>query len=117
MILVVDDDQTIVETLRSMLEREDYAVMTAADGFEAHELLREHECKCMILDVIMPKLNGIELLLLMQAEEIIVPTIVMAGFEDFEDQEMHQFSNVVAFYPKPFRLEDILETVRKYALP
>ena len=117
MILVVDDDAAIVEALQVMLEREGYTVLTAANGFEAHELLRKHECRCILLDINMPKLNGIELLLLMQAEEIIVPAIVMAGFEDFEDQEMHQFSNVVEFFPKPFKLDDVLETVKKYALP
>lgn len=113
MILVVDNDPGILKLLRSALEGGGLKVVTAADGVEAYKLVRSPDCKCMVLDVMMPRLNGIELLLLMQADNIHVPTIVMAGFEDFTADEMKQFGNVVRFLRKPFDLQILLDEVRK----
>jgi len=69
MILVVDDDAQITTLLREALEREGYRVETAANGVQAFDLVKSPDCKCMLLDVNMPKINGPELLLLMQAGE------------------------------------------------
>ncbi len=116
MILVVDDDQKIVKLLRRVLELEGYMVETAANGGEAYGLVKSPDCKCMILDINMPGINGIELLLLMQTEGITVPTIVMAGFKGYDEAEMKEFSSVVRFLPKPFEMEALLEAVREHAL-
>ena len=113
MILVVDDDPSILKLLRTALEGGGLKVVTAADGVEAYKLVRSPACKCMVLDVMMPRINGVELLLLMQADNIHVPTIVMAGFEDFSADEMKQFGNVVRFLRKPFDLQILLAEVRK----
>jgi len=85
MILVVDDDEQIVETLRTMLQQVGYRVETASNGGEAYEKVKTPDCKCMLLDINMPEVSGAELLLLMQAEDIRIPTIVMAGFDDFDE--------------------------------
>lgn len=115
MVLVVDDNPDIVKALRTILERTGYRVETAADGVAAYEKLKMPDCKCMLLDVNMPKINGIELLLLMQAEDIEVPVILMAGFKDFDDEEMKQFPNVRAFLAKPFSLGDMLNAITTHA--
>ena len=49
------------------------------------------------------------------AEGIDVPTIVMAGSGDYEETELKQFSNVVAFMPKPFELKHMVASVKRYA--
>ena len=117
MVLVVDDDARIVDLLRTALDKEGYRVETACDGVEAYQHLKAPDCKCMLLDINMPRLNGAELLLLMQSEGIKIPTIVMAGFRDFEEDEMKQFESVVKFMPKPFRIDDMLKAIRMYAIP
>lgn len=117
MILVVDDDAGITSLLRQMLECEGYRVETAANGVQAFDLVKSPDCSCMLLDVNMPKINGPELLLLMQAEGIEVPTVVMAGFAEFEEEEMKQFGNVVTLLQKPFETDDMLKIIRKYARP
>jgi len=117
MILVVDDDAQITTLLREALEREGYRVETAANGVQAFDLVKSPDCKCMLLDVNMPKINGPELLLLMQAEGIEVPTIVMAGFAGFEEDEMKQFGNVVTLIQKPFEMSEMLGLIKQQALP
>lgn len=112
MVLVVDDDLLIVEVLRKWLEQEGFDVAVCHDGQAAYEVLKASPCDCMLLDIHMPLLNGVELMLLMQAEDIHVPTIVMAGRGDFDENEMKQFENVVAYLRKPFEMRDMIDTVR-----
>ncbi|MCE9615772.1 MAG: response regulator [Lentisphaerae bacterium] len=115
MILVVDDDAGIAKLLRTALEVEGFQVLTAGDGVEAYRLVRSPACKCLVLDVKMPRINGVELLLLMQAENIRVPVIVMAGSGDYHEREMKQFTNVVKFLPKPFDLDVMVKAIRHHA--
>jgi len=115
MILVVDDDQAICTLVKTVLENQGYRVATAADGVEAFDLVKSATCRCVLLDMNMPRINGAELLLLMQAEGLKVPTIVMAGFEGFDEKELKEFGNVVHFLQKPFSMDDMLKMV-KHAL-
>ena len=58
-VLVCDDDKDIVEAISIYLETAGYAVVKAYDGFEALEKLEEGEIQCMILDIMMPRLDGL----------------------------------------------------------
>lgn len=113
MILVVDDDDGVVSTLRVWLKKRGFDVVSCRDGEEAYRYVKTEDCKCMILDIHMPKINGIELMLLMQSEGIEVPTIVMAGFDDFDEGEMKNFPNVVKFFQKPFDMKEMLSMVEE----
>lgn len=115
MILVVDDDERLVNALRKALEKKGYRVECASDGVQAYQHLRSQSCKCMLLDMTMPRINGMELLVLMQTERITVPTIVITGFQDFEEEEMKQFTNVVKLLTKPFSMEEAVESVKECA--
>ena len=117
MILVVDDDKDLVRLLQLALEKEGYRVETASNGVEAYSHVKAPDCKCMLLDIHMPGINGAELLLLMQAEGIHVPTIVMAGFADFDEKEMKQFANVMKFVKKPFEIEDMIAFIKHHGKP
>lgn len=114
MILVVDDDKVLTQLLRTLLEDAGYEVRTAYNGEEAYHHLRDPKCKGMLLDLRMPGVNGAELLMLMAAEGINVPVIVMAGFPDFDEEEMKQFPNVKKLFHKPLYPEDVLAAVREY---
>ena len=117
MILIVDDEPDMRKVLSRSLVHHGYRVETASDGAEAYEKLRHPDCRCMLLDINMPRINGVELLLLMQAEDIHIPTILMAGFDDYSEEEMKQFTNVASLLPKPFQLDDALKAISKHALP
>lgn len=60
-ILVVDDDESIADLLRDFLENEQYRVLTACDGAQALELFRQHTVHAMIVDIMMPGMDGFEL--------------------------------------------------------
>lgn len=116
MLLVVDDDKVLTQLLKTLLEGEGYEVRVAHDGESAYQHLRDPKCKGMLLDIRMPGINGAELLMLMAADDIKVPVIVMAGFPDFDEEEMKQFPNVKRLFHKPLYPEEVLSAVKEYAL-
>jgi DNA-binding response OmpR family regulator len=114
MILVVDDDHTIVKLVRELLEHEGFEVASAYNGEGAYAHLKDPKCRGVLLDMMMPGINGAELLMLMEAEKIRVPVIVMAGSPDFDEEELKNFSNVKRLLHKPFYPEDLLAAVREH---
>jgi DNA-binding response OmpR family regulator len=115
MILVVDDDKVLTQLLQSLLESNGFEVEVAHDGEDAYNVLKKRPCETMLLDINMPGINGAELLMLMAAEDIHVPTIVVATFPDFDEEEFKQFPNVEKLFHKPFYPEDILAAVKETA--
>lgn len=113
MILVADDDKVLTRLLRKLLEDAGFKVETANDGKEAYAHLRDPACKCLLLDMRMPGVNGAELLMLMTAEGIKIPVIVMAAFPDFEEEELKQFPNVKRLFQKPFYPEEMLDAIHQ----
>lgn len=115
MIVVADDDKVLNQLLQTLLLDAGYEVNVAHDGESAYGHLTQPNCRGMILDIRMPGLNGAELLMLMTAERIKVPVIVIAGFPDFDEEEMKNFPNVKRFFLKPLYPEEILAAVREIA--
>ncbi len=115
MILVADDDKVMNQLLRALLEDAGYTVETAYDGQQAYKLMKKPACEGAILDIRMPGVNGAELLMLMTTEGIEVPVIVVAGFPDFDEEEMKQFPNVKRFFLKPLYPEEVLAAVKEMA--
>ncbi|QMV40702.1 response regulator transcription factor [Cohnella cholangitidis] len=84
-ILVVDDDESIVELLRDFLENERYQVKTALDTAQALAVFRESTIHCMVVDIMMPGLNGFELCRRIRAESD-VPILFLSARSDDVDK-------------------------------
>ncbi|MCF7838924.1 MAG: response regulator [Candidatus Marinimicrobia bacterium] len=117
MIAIADDDRELTHGLSRLLREAGYDVRTASDGGQAYALAGDPKCCALILDLHMPNLNGAELLLLMAHEGNDLPVIAMAGFADFEPDEIKEFPNVRTYLQKPLAPEAVLEAVRRYARP
>ncbi|HMP73999.1 MAG TPA: response regulator [Kiritimatiellia bacterium] len=113
MILVVDDDHAIVQTLTNILSEDGYEVRTAHSGEEAYGYLRDPQCKGMLLDMMMPGINGGALLMLMASEQIKVPVVIMTSNPDFSEDELQEFPNVRRMIRKPFYAEELLPIIRE----
>lgn len=113
MILVVDDDKVLTQLLKRLLEDSGYSVLVANNGEEAYHEMKGPGCECVLLDIRMPGISGAELLMLMAAERVSVPVIVLSGFPDYDEKEMKEFANVKRFYHKPLYPEEILQAVRE----
>ncbi len=84
-ILVVDDDESIAELLRDFLENEQYRVLTACDGAQALELFHQHTVHAMIVDIMMPGLDGFELCRRIRAQSE-VPILFLSARSDDVDK-------------------------------
>ena len=83
-ILVVDDEIMIQTLLDEVLSEEGYDVTTASNGKEAIELLERHSFDLVITDIVMPVLNGIEVLLAAKRIDIHYPVIVITGYHSVD---------------------------------
>ena len=111
-ILVVDDEASIRRTLKEILEYEDFAVEEAEDGEEALEKLRADRFDVVLLDVKMPKKDGMEVLEAMAKEQIDVPVVMISGHGNIETAVEATKLGAFDFVEKPPDLNRLLLTIR-----
>lgn len=107
-ILVVDDDRAIRTLLGRVLSNAGYAVIAAADGREAQELMVDLHPHLVILDLRMPRLSGLQVL----ADTRQTPVIVLSGFLGDLSEDAAAQANIVARLQKPVGLDELRAAVR-----
>jgi DNA-binding response OmpR family regulator len=121
-ILVVDDDPDIVDALTVLLEGEDYEVVTAGDGEEGLRKIREENPDLIILDLLMPKLDGFGVCKTLQDPRWSrwknIPIIVLTSVREEAGQRRYELETGVRmdvddYVEKPINPEVVLERVRK----
>src|SRR5512143_581967 len=110
-VLVVDDERDIREAVAEVLKDEGYEVIDARDGAEALLQLRAHHPAVVLLDLMMPGMNGWEFCAARKREPELdaIPVIVISA--------LGQVSGIdaAAFLQKPFELDALVSAVRRYA--
>ena len=114
-ILVVDDEQNIGYALRIILELEDFDVTTVQSGEKALEVLEEEKPALIITDILMPEMDGWELIRRIRELKITTPIIVLSVTQNSEHEEMARKKyDVKAFIRKPFDKKELIEVIRKF---
>jgi len=115
-ILVVDDSKTIVFTLKKILEQDGYSTLVASNGKEAIHMARKHSPDLILMDVIMPGINGFRATRMLKSDESTadIPIIMMSG----DTQAMQEFwvNKIGAkdFLNKPFKRGDVFQKIEKF---
>ena len=111
-IVVVDDEETICETLKDVLEEEGYRVEVASDGVDALALLRHLEVlpRMIILDLLMPRMDGNAVLSTLKADPALAGIPVVISTSD-----PSRAPSGVLIIKKPVDLDMLLDTVRKHS--
>jgi len=115
-ILVIDDEDPIRRMLRAALEMEGHEVLEASEGEEAIRLYRATPADVVITDIIMPRKDGLEVIMTLRREAPELKIIAMSGggrFDLMEPLEMAEPLGAFATLRKPFQLDTMIETVRK----
>lgn len=114
-VLIVEDDRHIIEALSFVLEYNGYEVAAVLDGEAAIERLRSDPPALVILDLMLPKVKGFEVLKLMRADPQLrsMPVIVLTAKGQQQDRRMAEKIGVEGFMTKPFSNRDIIEAVRR----
>ncbi|MBQ9086631.1 MAG: response regulator transcription factor [Clostridia bacterium] len=110
-ILVVDDDKEIVESIGIFLSGEGYTVLKAYSGLEALEIAFEQEVHLMILDVMMPKLDGIKTLMRLR-EKKNIPVIILSAKSEDTDKILGLTAGADDYVTKPFNPSELMARVK-----
>lgn len=111
-IVVIDDDQAVTSVLRRGLTLEGFAVATAEDGEHGLELIREQAPDLVILDVMMPGLDGLSVLERLRAAEARLPVLLLTAKDAPADQVRGLDAGADDYVVKPFTFEVLLARVR-----
>jgi two-component system response regulator MprA len=111
-ILVVDDDRDVLEAVETALELEGHRVTTASDGLEALRRLGQSECDAIVLDVLMPNLDGFEVCRRLRSSGNRTPILILTARDAEEDTIRGLDLGADDYLVKPFALGELLARVR-----
>jgi DNA-binding response OmpR family regulator len=110
-ILVVEDDKTLLDLLKYNLEKEGHEVVTAMDGARAIEQARASPPDAIVLDIMLPVLNGLEVCRIL-GKEMRVPIIMLTARDDEIDKISGLDAGADDYMTKPFSMRELLARVR-----
>ena len=109
-ILIVDDDDKLIQLLRTYFERERFVVYTAGDGRTALELLRRYEPQVMVLDLMMPGMDGFEVCRRVRQTSDI-PILFLTARDDDTDRLVGLNMGADDYMTKPFNMKELVARV------
>ena len=112
-ILVVDDDPDVREYLKDFLTSEGYGVNVVEDSTAVVDELKQGEYHVVVLDLMMPKLSGIDLLSRIREVDDDVAVIILTGFPSLETAASSIEHDVSAYIRKPFAVKDFREAIQR----
>lgn len=111
-ILVAEDEQEIAKALKKILEKERYAVDVVYNGRDAVDYIHQIEYDALILDIMMPLMDGLEVLKQIRKEGIFTPTLFLTARGDLDDRVAGLDAGADDYLPKPFAAKELTARVR-----
>ncbi|MBW7887480.1 MAG: response regulator transcription factor [Bacteroidetes bacterium] len=111
-ILVVEDEKKIAALIKKSLEGEEYAVETAYDGDKGEQLIATNHYDLIILDIMLPKKDGLAILSSIRGEKIFTPVLMLTAKGAVEDRVTGLDTGADDYLVKPFAIEELLARVR-----
>ncbi len=112
-ILIVDDEEVLRDVLEAVLRREGFDVLMAASGEEALSVLDHEDVDCVILDVMLPGISGIDTLRAIRISNPELPVVVITAFSSIDGAIEAMKRGAFHYIPKPFKNEEVVFTVNK----
>ncbi len=112
-LLIVEDEQTLLETLTYSLEKQGYDVVTASDGIEALTTAREEKPDLVILDVMLPGLDGFEVCRILR-QEMSLPILMLTARDEEVDKIVGLEVGADDYLTKPFSMRELLARVKAH---
>jgi len=110
-VLVVEDDRTLLEVLQYNLTKEGYDVLTASDGAKGLETARSNKPDLVILDVMLPKIDGYDVCRILR-KEMIVPILMLTARTEETDRVVGLEVGADDYVTKPFSMRELMARVR-----
>jgi two-component system OmpR family response regulator len=110
-ILVVEDDRTLLDVLKYKLTNDGYDVVTATDGIQALEIARSQKPELIVLDIMLPELDGLEVCRILR-KDMNVPILMLTAKGDEIDKIVGLEVGADDYMTKPFSMRELLARVR-----
>ena len=111
-VLVADDDRAVRESLVRALNLEGYVVSAASDGAKALEMIGVEQPDALILDVMMPMIDGLTVCRVLRSERNRLPILMLTARTETSDRVLGLDAGADDYLPKPFALEELLARLR-----
>jgi len=111
-ILIVEDELGIVQFLKQGLEEEGYKITTASDGSKGFELIQEHKFDLILLDWMIPKINGLDLCKAIRIKDQVTPIIFLTAKDTVQETIEGLKAGANDYIKKPFSFEELVERIK-----
>ncbi len=111
-LLIAEDEKDLADALCVLFEKNQFSVDTVGDGFSAYEYASSGEYDAIILDVMMPKLNGIDVLKRLREDSVSTPVMMLTAKGQKDDRILGFNSGADDYLPKPFDPDELIARVR-----
>jgi len=112
-ILVVDDEEIVCVSVRRILSREGCEVDSATTAARALDLIDDHEYQLIITDLMMPEMNGIEMMHSMRVRGLEIPFLMITGYPTIRTAMQALRLGAIDYIPKPFTRKELLGPVNR----
>lgn len=114
-ILAIDDENDALLIIKTALSSEGYEVITATNGYDGLAMAEEQQPDLIILDLMMPEMNGFEVLTQLKSNDLTgqIPVIVVSGLSDKEKIRMALSKGTDYYIIKPYEYDDLINKVRQ----
>ena len=110
-LLLVDDDPMVLESLGPLLERSGFHVISASNGEEALRMVQSHRPDVIVMDVLMPRMNGRETLRRMRKSNIWTPAILLTQVGEASERAIALEEGADDYLNKPFHSQELLARI------
>jgi CheY-like chemotaxis protein/glycine cleavage system H lipoate-binding protein len=112
-ILVIDDEDVVLDGVARICSAEGLRVEKARDGASGLKALETHRCKLVLCDIMMPELDGFQVLEQVQRRFPETPVVISTGFSTVENAVRSLYSGAIDFVPKPFTADELLSAMTR----
>jgi twitching motility two-component system response regulator PilG len=115
-VMVIDDSKTIRRTAETLLKKEGFEVITATDGFEALSLIADHQPDLILLDIMMPRLDGYQTCALIKHHRVFrhTPVVMLSSKDGLFDRARGRVVGSDNYITKPFTREELLSVIGQH---
>ena len=111
-LLVVEDEKKVASFIKKGLEEEGYAVDVAADGRSGLQMAQDHVHDLIILDIQLPKMDGLSVLNALRREKVVIPVLLLTVRATIEDKVLGLDAGADDYLTKPFAFQELVARVR-----
>lgn len=112
-ILVIDDEQVIIDSIIKIASLEDVSVDSALNGIIAFEKLSLNSYDLIISDIMLPEMDGFQILSRIESMQIDTPVIMTTGYSTIENAVKSLYLGAIDFIPKPFSIDEMISLIHR----